>query len=182
MEERTKDNLSDTETLEQKTEIEEEENTAEVQPSTVMEAIHLSDEIVNEMGMIAHATKITGDISTQGHLTVLGEVEGNIAANGNVIAKGKITGDISCDNLEISGCDAKTNLNVKHSVTIDEGTRVEGQISCGKIAIDGIVIGDIEAENEINIYQNARVKGNIKTKALGIETGAQLEGNVMVVK
>lgn len=182
MEERTKDNLSDTETLEEKPEIVEKETTDQAQSSTVIEAIHVPDEIVNEMGVIAQATKITGDISTQGHLTILGEVEGNISANGNVIVKGRITGDISCDNLEISGCEAKTNLNVKHSVTIDEGTRVEGQISCGKIAIDGIVIGDIEAKNEINIYQNARVKGSIKTKALGIETGAQLEGSVMVVK
>ena len=33
-----------------------------------------------------------------------------------------------------------------------------------------------------NETKNARILGNIKTKALGIESGAEIQGNVMVVK
>lgn len=136
----------------------------------------------DEMGIIARDTRIIGDIVTGGHLTVYGEVEGNITARGNIYAMGKIQGDISCANLKLSNCSARANLSVRESIAIDAGTKVEGHISCESIAVDGEVKGNIEASRSINIYQNARVIGDIKSGSLGIEPGSVLQGSVMVVK
>lgn len=138
--------------------------------------------IVEENGIISSNTKVAGDISTEGHLAIYGEVEGNISARGDIVATGKIEGDIVCNNLKMTGCQVKTNISVKEFVILDENARVEGRIQCRNISIDGNVRGDIDASGEVNIYKNARILGNIKTKALGIESGAEIQGNVEVVK
>lgn len=141
-----------------------------------------SETVVDELGVVSKNTKIIGDIITGGHLAVYGEVQGNITAKGNVFANGKINGDIACDNLKRAGCNLKTNLTVKNNITIADDTQVEGTISGGKIMVDGIVKGDINASESVDIYANAKVVGDIETKALGIESGAELQGRINVVK
>ena len=56
-------------------------------------------EIYDEMGVIGPDTKVYGNISTKGHVTILGTVKGDISANGNVIVKGIVKGKIICDNI-----------------------------------------------------------------------------------
>ena len=45
---------------------------------------------IDETGVIAANTKVTGDIVTRGHLMIYGEVEGNVTAAGNITATGRI--------------------------------------------------------------------------------------------
>lgn len=138
--------------------------------------------VAEETGVISSNTKVIGDIGTEGHLAIYGEVEGNISARGDIIATGKIEGDITCSNLKMTGCQVKTNISVKEMVILDQNAKVEGKIQCKNISIDGNVKGDIDARGEVNIYKNAKISGSIRTKALGIESGAEIQGNVMVVK
>lgn len=138
--------------------------------------------VAEETGVISKRTKVVGDIGTNGHLAIYGEVEGNISARGDIVATGKIQGDITCKNLKMTGCKVKTNISAKDVVILDEEARVEGKIQCKTIFIDGTIIGDIDAQSEINIYRNAKITGDIRAKALGIEAGAEIQGNIMVVK
>lgn len=137
--------------------------------------------VVDETGTIAKETKVAGDITTKGHLLIHGEILGNINANGNIVATGKIAGDISCKNIKFSGCKAKTNVTAEEDVNIEKDTRVEGKIICNRISVDGMLKGDIEAE-EVSIFQTAKVVGSIVSKSLSMEPGAELQGSIRVVK
>lgn len=168
------------------------DNAEEITPPASAEAEQVAEAVVKEppegavveeTGVISANTRVVGNIGTNGHLAIYGEVEGNISARGDIaVANGKIEGDISCWNLRMEGCVVKTNIIVKDQVVLGENTKVEGKIQCRDITIDGSVKGDIDAMGEVNIYKNARIIGNIKTKALGIESGAEIQGNLMVVK
>lgn len=137
--------------------------------------------IVDETGIIAKDTRVTGDIETKGHLLIHGEVLGNISANGNIVVTGKIAGDIACKSIKFSDCRAKTNVTAQEDVSIEQDTRVEGKITCKKITVDGMLKGDIEAE-EVSIFSTAKVLGNIIAKSLSMEPGAELQGSVRVVR
>lgn len=155
----------------------------EVEESKPAEENVVIDEkaVVDETGIIAKETKVTGDITTKGHLLIHGEVLGNITANGNVVVTGKLAGDISCQNIKFSDCKAKTDVFAQGDVNIEKDTRVEGKIICKRITVDGMLKGDIEAE-EVSIFQTAKVLGNIISKSLSMEPGAELQGNIRVVK
>lgn len=169
-----------------------EASTTETNTDKDVESVHLEnaqekksetkDIIIDETGIISEKMKVTGDITTDGHLVIYGEVEGNITARGNITVTGSVHGDITCCSLKLSNCQARSNLTVREKVVIDGGSRLEGNVQCGLLAVDGMIKGDIQAAEEINVYKNAKIAGSIKTKALGIESGAELQGNIMVVK
>ncbi|MGF6377057.1 cytoskeletal protein CcmA (bactofilin family) [Clostridiales Family XIII bacterium PM5-7] len=137
--------------------------------------------IVDETGIIAKETKVTGDIATKGHLMIHGAVYGNISANGNVVVNGKVEGEISCKNIKFSDCKAKTNTTVEEHADIGKEAVIEGRITCKRITVEGMLKGDVEAE-EVCLYETARVVGSIVAKTLSMEAGAELQGNVRVVK
>lgn len=137
---------------------------------------------VDETGVIAANTKVTGDIVTRGHLMIYGEVEGNITAAGNISATGKIVGDISCSNLKLNGCQLRSNLTVKENIIMDAGSKVEGRVICRVLSADGAIKGDIEAASEVQVHSNASIMGGIRTKSISVDAGAQLQGSMQVVK
>ncbi len=158
------------------------QSTKQAEPVALAGKDTMKAAIVEESGIISSNTKVVGDISTEGHLAVYGEVEGNISARGDIVATGRIVGDISCSNLRMEDCQVKTNITVKDFVVLEGNASVEGRIQCSNITVDGSIKGDIEASGEVNIYKNARIIGNIKARTLGVESGAEIQGNLMVVK
>ena len=139
-------------------------------------------EPVDETGIIAAYTRIKGDITTWGNLVIYGEVEGNISALGDVTASGKITGDISCRNLSLAGCRAKSRIDVKEAVILDNRALIDGDVKCSILTADGQVKGNIEAADEINIHGNAEIVGEIRTRSITVDAGAQLQGSINVVR
>lgn len=137
---------------------------------------------VDETGVIAENTKVTGDIVTRGHLMIYGEVEGNVTAAGNVTATGRISGDIACSNLKLTGCRLKSNLTVKENILMDAESKVEGKILCSVLSANGTIKGDIEATSEVQVHSSANITGGIRTKSISIDAGAQLLGSMQVVQ
>ena len=52
---------------------------------------------------------------------------------------------------------------------------MEGNINCESINIHGSFSGDIKANN-INIFKNAEINGNIEYDSLSVEDGASIDG------
>ncbi|MCI9639159.1 polymer-forming cytoskeletal protein [Anaerovoracaceae bacterium 41-7] len=137
---------------------------------------------IDETGVIAANTKVTGDIVTRGHLMIYGEVEGNVTAAGNITATGRISGDIACSNLKLTGCQLKSNLTVKENILMDADSKVEGRIFCSVLSADGTIKGNIEATSEVQIHSSASITGGIRTKSISVDAGAQLLGSMQVVR
>ena len=136
--------------------------------------------VVDEMGIIAANTKITGNITTKGHLTVAGTVIGDINAKGNVIVTGTVKGKIICSNLLLENCSIQSEITASESIMIKENVSVQGRISCCDISVMSFVNGDITASGKIGLSKDAVVKGNITASALGVEAGAKIEGMLSI--
>lgn len=144
------------------------------------ETNQIVSEMQNEMGIIGPKTKITGNITTNGHLTVRGSVAGDISAKGNVIVTGAVKGSIKCDNLLLEGADVTANIEAQNMISVKEGVVFNGTIQCKDITVIGTVNGDIVASGKVGLASSAVVKGNIKAAAMGMELGAKIEGSIAI--
>jgi len=134
----------------------------------------------DEMGTIAAHTKVTGNITTKGHLAVIGTVIGDITAKGNVMISGTVKGKITCANLMLEGCNVQSEINASECVMIKDGVVLNGKVSCKDITVMSNVNGDITASGKVGLSKGASVKGNITAAAIGVEVGAKIEGSLSI--
>jgi len=88
------------------------------------------------------------------------EFEGKLAFEGKVRIDGTFTGEISTNDLLMVG----------------DGAKVQAEISCGTVIVEGEVIGNIKATSAVELRRPAKVHGDITTPSLVIEKGVVFEG------
>ena len=150
------------------------------EPYTSDDAKEIVSEVIDELGTISAGTRVTGNITTKGHLAVAGTVLGDISAKGNVIITGNVKGKITCSNLMLENCNLNTDINASECVIVKEGVKIVGKIFCKDITVMGSIAGDITASGKVGLSAEAVVKGNITAAAIGIAVGAKLEGNLCI--
>lgn len=101
--------------------------------------------------LIGKATEISGDLHFAGGMVIDGRVTGNIVA-------------IDDDNA---------------TLTITENGYVEGQIQTSNIIINGTVIGDVYANNRIELAKKARIHGNVYYHLIEMAVGSEVNGNLV---
>lgn len=87
-------------------------------------------------------------------------IEGKLISNGNVRVDGSVNGDISANG----------------NVTVGENGDVSGQIHAEAIVIGGKVTGTVKSRDKLTLEAKAVLKGDILTKILVVEAGAQFDG------
>lgn len=68
-------------------------------------------------------------------------------------------------------------IHSKNELIVGESAHIEGEIHVGRIAISGMVLGKIKADQRVEIHRNGRVYSDVDTPALIIEEGAIFQGN-----
>lgn len=98
-------------------------------------------------------------------------------------AKTRINGDV-----EFSGgfhLDGYINGNVKGEMStgavlsVSEQGCIEGSVFAPNIVLNGIVKGDIEASNRVELGSKARVLGNVHYTVIETAVGAQINGKLI---
>ena len=102
--------------------------------------------------LIGQQSTILGDIRFGGGLHVDGTIKGNVIADG----------------------DDQATLTVS-----DRGT-IEGEVRVPYIILNGLVNGDVHANEHVELASNARVEGNVHYALIEIAMGA--EGNGKLVR
>ena len=92
------------------------------------------------------------------------EFEGKLTFEGSVRIDGKFSGEILSNDTLIIG----------------EGAKVKAEITVGTVVIHGQVLGNIRANQAVEIHAPGRLKGNIVTPVLQIERGVIFEGNCVM--
>ncbi len=92
------------------------------------------------------------------------EIIGSIRFSNDMIIDGKIEGEITSD---------------KGRVTIGENANIKGDITAGEVKVFGKVEGKITSER-CELKEKSRINGDIKTKMLSMEEGAQLAGRTEI--
>ena len=101
--------------------------------------------------LVGPRTELFGDIRFSGGLHVDGTVKGNVIAE-----------DDSSAVLTLS----------------DHGT-IEGEIKVPNVVLDGVVIGDVHANQHIELASNARITGNVHYRLIEVAMGAEVNGSLL---
>ncbi|MCW8870167.1 MAG: polymer-forming cytoskeletal protein [Proteobacteria bacterium] len=100
--------------------------------------------------LIGQSTRLKGDMTFNGMMHLDGHVEGSIIAE-----------------------------NDNDTLTISENGRVKGTIKAGNLVINGTIDGDITATGKIEVLSQARISGNIYYVNIEMETGSQVNGQLI---
>jgi cytoskeletal protein CcmA (bactofilin family) len=87
-------------------------------------------------------------------------IEGKLISNGNVRVDGSVNGDITANG----------------NVTVGENGEVSGEIHAEAIVIGGKVTGTVSSKDKLTLEAKAVLKGDLITKILVVEAGAQFDG------
>ncbi len=90
------------------------------------------------------------------------EFEGKLTFAGTVRIDAKFKGSIVTNDVLVVG----------------EHARIDAEIACGKVIVDGEVNGSIRAKSAVELHRSARVRGEIETPSLAIESGVFFHGTV----
>lgn len=100
--------------------------------------------------IIGGSTKIYGNIHFSGALHIDGEINGNIIAD----TEGS-------------------------TLTVSERGKVEGKVQVHRVELNGEVVGDVYAMNDIILSVNARVKGNVYYEKIEMARGSEVNGSLI---
>ena len=177
-EEMVQNEVIQNEAMQDETIIEESKGEEEEMDMMDMEEMELERdfEASDETSVITQAMTITGDLSTQGSVDVIGTVNGNIDAMGKLNITGHVNGNSKA--AEIYAESAKINGEIvsEGAVKIGASSVIIGNITATSAAIAGAVKGDIDVRGPVILDASAIVMGNIKSKSVQINNGAVIEG------
>lgn len=94
------------------------------------------------------------------------EFEGKLNFSGVVRLNGRIDGDITSDDTLIVG----------------DSASIVGNIHVGTLIIAGKIIGEIIANDRVELHPTAEVEGTIESPIVSIQEGAQFVGKLNVKK
>lgn len=95
----------------------------------------------------------------------------------NIGAGTSITGDINCSgDIRIDGS-LTGNLNVQGKVVVGTSGTIKGEVTCRNSQIEGKIEGKITVAELLSLKATSSIHGDINTKKLAIEPGANFTGN-----
>ncbi len=99
----------------------------------------------------------------------------------NIIGAGtNIKGDINCSgDIRIDG-GLVGNLNVQGKVVIGTTGSIKGEITCKNSDVEGKIEGKISVTELLSLKATSSIQGDIKTRRLAIEPGANFTGNCVM--
>lgn len=94
-------------------------------------------ETTSSQNIIAHGTKIVGDISSQGPFRIDGTIEGNVKTPGKVVVgkSGYIKGTLQGENADFEG-KFSGKLHLTGTLSLKSTAHIEGEVVIGKLAVE----------------------------------------------
>jgi cytoskeletal protein CcmA (bactofilin family) len=97
----------------------------------------------------------------------------------SVVVKGQI---MSREDLYLDGELEGTVELQEHRLTIGPNGRVSANVKAKEVVIIGMIQGNVEASDKIEIRKEAKLVGDIRTTRIVIEDGAYFKGSIDIVK
>ncbi len=101
--------------------------------------------------------------------TIIGQsvkVKGNFQTNGSMQIDGQLEG----------------SLKIGNDLIIGEGASIVANAESNRMMISGKVSGNIKTKESLEITETATIDGDIETKVISIDPGAQINGKIKMVK
>ena len=130
----------------------------------------------DETASITAGMVITGDITSEGSMDLIGTINGNINVLGKLNVTGTIHGNSKAAEVYAEGAQITGEIVSEGSVKIGQSSVIIGNITATSAVIAGAVKGDIDVKGPVVLDTSAIVMGNIKSKSVQINNGAVIEG------
>lgn len=101
--------------------------------------------------LIGAGTRVDGDVTFTGGLRVDGEIHGNVSA-------------------------AQDETG---TLVVSEQARIEGEIRCTRVVVNGTVVGTIHATDTIELHPRSKVTGDVHYARVEMHLGAIVEGRLV---
>ena len=88
------------------------------------------------------------------------EFEGTIEFSEPLLIKGAVRGEIRSES----------------DLFVAESARIDADIRAARVSVKGVVVGDIDATERIELFSGAGIEGNIRTPDLVVQSGSALTG------
>lgn len=135
-----------------------------------------ASDIKDESTVITKGTTITGNISSDGSLEIMGTIKGDIECQGKLSILGFVTGNCMASEIYIGSKRLVGCISSEGSVKIGLGTVIIGDVTASSAVIAGAIKGEIDINGPVIIDSSAVIKGNIKAQSIQINNGAVIEG------
>ena len=130
----------------------------------------------NETGVIPNGMTVTGDITTNGSLDIMGTVKGNVTVAGKLNITGNIEGDSRAEEIFADGARIIGEVISNGSIKVGQSSVIKGNMSATSAVLAGAVKGDIDVKGPVVLDSTSIIMGNIKSKSIQINNGAAIEG------
>ncbi|MBQ9550073.1 MAG: polymer-forming cytoskeletal protein [Lachnospiraceae bacterium] len=131
----------------------------------------------DESGCVTAGMTISGDITSEGSLEVIGVVRGNINVRGKLNVSGSINGNSKASEVFADSAKITGEVISKGAVKVGQESVIIGNITATSAVIAGAVKGDIDVRGPVILDTSAIVMGDIKSKSVQINNGAVVEGH-----
>ncbi|MCR4891700.1 MAG: polymer-forming cytoskeletal protein [Lachnospiraceae bacterium] len=132
---------------------------------------------VDETGVITAGMTITGDITSEGSLDVIGAVTGNINVRGKLNISGIIEGNSKASEIFADSAKITGELISSGAIKVGQESVILGNVSATSAVIAGAIKGNIDVHGPVILDTSAIVMGDIKSKSVQINNGAVIEGH-----
>lgn len=144
----------------------------------VKEKVETATATVYDTTVISRDTIVTGNITCNSDLTVLGQVKGDISVKGHIYVCGSVDGQINCDSIAMSACTVEGNVAAQSGVIQDADSTLVGDVQSTNLTSAGKIVGNVNVDNCVSLKSTAVVIGNLNFRDLSVEQGAVLRGEI----
>ncbi len=100
-----------------------------------------------------------------------------IARNTRIEGKLEFTGVLEIEGLVVG--DVLAASDSKSVVRVLNNGRIEGEIRVPQVIINGEVLGNVFAEEQLYLAEKAVIEGNVHYRVIEIEKGARINGSIL---
>ena len=98
----------------------------------------------------------------ESHISADLTIEGKIIGTGHIRIAGKFKGDVQVDG----------------NVSLEAGSRLEGNVKASVVSVGGELIGNIENAKRVELLETAVLNGDVKASSLTVAAGSRMRGQV----
>lgn len=155
-----------------------EDDMAEIAEANIEVDVNAGEEsfLAEDTTYITKGTTITGNITTEGGIDIIGTVEGDVDCKGKLIVGGAIKGNVTAGEIYANAAKLEGEIMTEGSVKIGVGSVVVGNVTATSAVVAGAVNGDIDVHGPVIVDSTAVIMGNIKSRSVQINNGAVIEG------
>ena len=131
--------------------------------------------------VVTRSTRLEGNLSSRSRIILEGEVAGDVDSKKEVHVSGFIQGSVSCQSCLVEGRGVEGDVTAQEAITVEEGSRVTGNLSAPTVTVKGSVAGNILCCRQIAVAKSGSVMGDMSASSISIEPGALVRGAVAVI-